>query len=203
MVVISNYMDFDDYQTPIKRLYDDRMSLALTPNSNLVKQKDIFLKRNFATLNDNVMNMGSIFSNGIVQEETFYNIADTQYDISEPLGDRTLAFYRLVVDFQEDYYQRDVYTFLDMTGQIGGVFQIFDIIGVFIIGTVANRLFLFSIISKLYLIKRSDSSDKLNSIKNKLFKVDENMIKIKPESSKTKIVEENKYEDNQNEDVSF
>lgn len=71
-----------------------------------------------------------------------------------------LATFLIAIDEETAYYSRTVYSILDLTGQLGGVFEIFDIFGGIFIGLFADKLFVFSIISRLYQTKVNSHVDK-------------------------------------------
>ena len=53
-------------------------------------------------------------------------------------------------------FERSVFGFLELTGNIGGVFEILSIIGGFLIGGFSGKMFLYSILSKLYQVQEPE-----------------------------------------------
>jgi len=53
-------------------------------------------------------------------------------------------------------YERSVFSFLDLTGNLGGLFEVLQIVGSFMVGLFAGKTFLFSIISHLYQVDTYD-----------------------------------------------
>ena len=65
-----------------------------------------------------------------------------------------------MMDAQEDLYERVVYSLLDMSGNIGGLYGVFLAGGGVIIGYFAQRLLEFSMLSRLYQTIENDNSNK-------------------------------------------
>lgn len=53
-------------------------------------------------------------------------------------------------DQTDESYERSVFSFLALTGNIGGLFEVFERSGDLIVGFFAGKFFLFSILSNLY-----------------------------------------------------
>ena len=62
-------------------------------------------------------------------------------------------------DSQYDIYERRIYSFGELLGQIGGLFQIFLMIGVSIVSIFSERLFVSSILRKIYQIDQTREDD--------------------------------------------
>jgi hypothetical protein len=69
---------------------------------------------------------------------------------SEPIGSSRLAIISMVLDPQIDQYEREVFTILDLIGNIGGLLEVCQLGGVFIIGVFSEKLFYFSVINRLH-----------------------------------------------------
>jgi hypothetical protein len=71
---------------------------------------------------------------------------------------------------QKYIYYRTVFTFMDMMGMIGGLYEILQICGSFLVSKIANNIFMSSILNQLYLVNKNgfggSSKIKANS-KNK------------------------------------
>ena len=64
------------------------------------------------------------------------------------------------MEAREDTYERTVFSVFDFTGLVGGVFEIFEILGGVIVGFFAHKLFMFSVLSNLYQVhKITDGKD--------------------------------------------
>lgn len=58
------------------------------------------------------------------------------------------------IDPEEGSYERRVYSLLDMTGQLGGLYEIFEVFGGIIVGFFTERLLMFSLMSRLYQVEK-------------------------------------------------
>ena len=59
---------------------------------------------------------------------------------------------RFVKDSSSKSYERSVFGVLDVAGNIGGVFEILSIIGGLIVGIFSGKIFIYSMLAKLYYI---------------------------------------------------
>jgi len=62
----------------------------------------------------------------------------------------SMAFFR---DPLTQSYSRSVFSFLNLTGNIGGLFEVLQIGGSLVVGMFAGQMFLFSIVSSLYQVE--------------------------------------------------
>ena len=107
----------------------------------------LYVRKNTATLTDSVLQLGI----GDTQQQTFYSVSKVNSDFMNVIPtDGTLVRWVFMMDSQEDTYERVVYSLLDMSGNIGGLYGVFIAGGGVIIGLFAQRLFEFSMISRLY-----------------------------------------------------
>ena len=100
----------------------------------------------------------------------FWSIDTIHFDVS-PIGRRQSIFKaNFKLDDHLDQYQRVVYSFFDMTGQIGGVYEIIAIVFGFIINAFNKRMLVYSLIGSLYYTRKpNDVNDtSLNSTFNNL-----------------------------------
>ena len=63
---------------------------------------------------------------------------------------------QFVKDAESKSYERKVFGFLEVTGNIGGLFEIMEIFGGFLVGLFSQKMFLYSILSKLYHIEEPE-----------------------------------------------
>lgn len=66
---------------------------------------------------------------------------------------------KFVKDSQSKSFGRSVFGFLEVTGNIGGLFEILEIGGGLIVGLFSGRLFLFSILPHLYHIENTEERE--------------------------------------------
>ena len=79
--------------------------------------------------------------------------------VSQDLRNRGAGEELMTIRFQKDYdydsYEREVFSLLDLFGNLGGLSEICTIIGGLFVGIFADRFFNYSIISSLYQIDPS------------------------------------------------
>lgn len=170
VLFIHSFMDFDNYENPIQKVYDDRFNIFITPSLDIVKVNKLHIRKNYVNLYDDPFSFGLNFgTHEDKKTKTFYSVQDSESDFYEGKYTSTKAIVQLVIDDQEDYYTRNVYTYLDMIGQIGGVFGMLDLFGAFFIAIIADKLFYYSIVSKLYQIHKEEPKGNLDLIDSKAF----------------------------------
>ena len=138
----NSYVDFNDYDQPIKKAFDDSLSYKLTEGTRKIPRA--YMRENSAELRDSLLDLGS------ANEETFYSVQKSSYDFTTEPDDGTLVDLVLSMDANYDQYERSVFTVFDFTGQIGGLYEVFEAIGRIFIGFLSGKIFLLSIISSLY-----------------------------------------------------
>ena len=108
----NSYMDFNDFNTPVKSYLDDRLSFYLQPN--YVKYIRMYAKLSKTTLDDDYFRIRS--SN----EKEFFSIERFQNDGTV----HTFNYFNaaIMMDPNRDLYQRTVFSILDLFGTIGGIF---------------------------------------------------------------------------------
>ena len=70
----------------------------------------------------------------------------------------------ITLDPQIDEYQRTVYSFLDMFGFIGGIFELLSMTGYIVVNFFIKRSYYSSIISKIYHIESEQNRESFNSL---------------------------------------
>ena len=66
----------------------------------------------------------------------------------------------MLIDKTEEYYERKVYNFFDLFGQLGGLYEILTIGGGIFVTFFAEKILMLSLISNLYQVEdKSDISD--------------------------------------------
>jgi hypothetical protein len=83
---------------------------------------------------------------------------------------------QFVKDQVSESYSRSVFGFLDLTGNMGGVFGILQTAGSFIVSIFAGKIFLYSMLSRLYqvdncLIEETEHDEKEKMRGDKTIKV--------------------------------
>lgn len=66
-----------------------------------------------------------------------------------------IDFYFTLSQISEQY-ERSTFTLFDVCGLVGGVFEIFLTFGSWLVVSIANKQFSFSLISRLYMVKKDE-----------------------------------------------
>ena len=163
-------------------------------------------------MNDNIF----IGSQGPSSELIFYSIDRKSLFYSNIDFDNQYLQIFLNLDPQVDLYQRTVYSFLDMLGFIGGIYELFRIFGHLLIGYFIHKIYYSSILSKLYHINVPQIEETKNALDNSKFIYRSNVdstnqnnlgiSKIIPKLSNSKLQkkpEVNKIEEENKSDIEF
>ena len=89
----------------------------------------------------------------------FWSIDQIHYDIGGVDLKNSILKASFQLDDHQDQYQRVVYSFFDMTGQIGGVYEIIAIVVGFIINAFNKRMLVYSLIGSLYYTRKPDHAE--------------------------------------------
>jgi len=167
VLYINSYMDFDDYDNPVKNYIDDRHTFRGIPS--YAKQVKLLIRENSVELSDSLLGLGS------AEKKEFLNIEKTFVDlhIFEVESYFEILF---MLDSEKKTYSRVAFSFLDLFGKLGGVFELLSISMGLLIGLFSKDLLLFSIFKRLYHTqadeKGSDSNfDNLKNDNNRQGKV--------------------------------
>ena len=140
-LMVNSYVDFDDYETPVKNYMDDRYSYRGVSTMN--KRARIFIKENAVDLTDSLLPLGGS------TEQSFLSVDSTDHDVQAFLGTSYLEV-MMVLDPEKTTYSRVVFSFFDLFGMLGGVFEILSILCGLIVGLFSKHILLFSMFKKLY-----------------------------------------------------
>ena len=125
----------------------------------------LYVKPNNVELRDEIFDFGYSSTN----KQRFYSVENTIVDLqAENIATQQLLYCIFHIDPQTDSYDRSVYTFLDLTGQVGGFYEILEILGSFFVGIFAEKLLSLSLISNLYTYRTNPDSDSLNKTTPKI-----------------------------------
>jgi len=140
-------MDFDDYETPVKSYLDDRYLFRGIPT--IKKYVRMYLTENEVESTDSLISLGQS------HQEEFISVDRADTDLHVFTG--TIYFeILLVLSPEKVIYTRDVFSFFDLFGQLGGVFELLNICFGLIIGYFSKPTFLFSIFKRLYHTEASE-----------------------------------------------
>jgi hypothetical protein len=133
-------------------------------------------------MNDSLLD----YVGGNAKKGQFYSVEKSTYDYTNEYRGIMLAC-TFVLDSTEDYYERKVYNFFDLTGQIGGLYEILAIIGEIFVAFFAEKILMLSLISNLYQVEDANEVSKAALLVQNI-----KTSKVKPINSK---IEEDKLPD--------
>ena len=132
IAVNSPYFDVEDINGPVKYQFTEdslaRLSLGLT------KSVRVKFHQTFYTLHDNFFNPDSAKTGSFYAYDK--SIIETITQSSEVLGT-----FEISMSSNSYHYESSVYSISDMMGQIGGIFEIFEVLGKMLIGYYVNKTF--------------------------------------------------------------
>ena len=156
LIISNNYLDFDNYVQPVQNYFDDRFFWDLAPG--LRKKVDIFVRKNGANFIDDFIQLGQS------TDDSFYQVSSMRESIVIEDTDLQIisVFFRL--DSNYDNYSRRVYSFGDLMGQSGGLYSAVFMLGGVFISIFSERLFVSSILHKIYQIDEIRDNEVKKSI---------------------------------------
>ena len=107
---------------------------------------DIGVKKNDYVLKDSLSQFteekGSFYS---------FKVGSSKYYTNNREGELftylQYAHIRFRIDIEQETYERTVYSFWDFIGQIGGIYEIFDVLSTVIVSMYTNKMFLVSVLN--------------------------------------------------------
>ena len=182
--LVNSYFDFDDYDTPIKKYLSSTNNLFMT-NDGTTRWFEALLKLNEAQTSD------GIFYNEAFKSRKFYSITERHYKAipGEATGN-VLAYITLGMARESDQYERSAYSFIDMFGFLGGLYDSLFFIGFMFVSLTQTKLFNFKLISNLYQL--SEPLDDSTSCQD-LYQIERNadyFVSSEPSREENEIEEE-------------
>ena len=147
--IINSYVDFDDYDSIIKSYIDERFLYRVNPGFH--RESYLNVRNNHVKLADGFLQIGS------TQDLQFYNVDTSENDFIFSNSNSYVSVY-LNMEAREDTYERTVFSFFDLTGLVGGVFEILELAGGLFVSFFAHKLFMFSMLNDLYQVEKIDSN---------------------------------------------
>ena len=150
---MSTYFDQNDYDDPFKNYISDEDFIYFSPDFTNVLE--IKVQQNHAYLADN------LFFNFDYHKVSYYtsnrrNYRTASFDIDdEAVG----ALITVSLDKFSEQYERQVYTFLDMFGFIGGLFDFMFFSGFILINFFIENSYLNDVLSRLYQLRVNDQNN--------------------------------------------
>ena len=126
------YYDQYDIEQPMKK--------ALTSQANTSPVDGITKKVTLSIMQNSYAIYSSIFNTDYSQTGHFYSIDEQGQDFSN-FQDNAYLKVCLQMCTKHVFYEANIYTIFDFTGQLGGMFEIFEVLGKLIIGYYTNKMF--------------------------------------------------------------
>ncbi|CAI2387803.1 unnamed protein product [Moneuplotes crassus] len=154
LAIVNTVVDLKNYKEPLQYIIDDGFYWELTPN--IRKKTDIFIRKNEATFQDDYIQLG------FPDEREFYQVATSQdrFEAESSKGDVLSIYWRF--DKTSDVYERRIYSIGDLLGQAGGFYGSFIGIGSIFLFIFSERLFVASILRKIYQIDTWQERERLD-----------------------------------------
>ena len=136
------FLDFNDYDNPIKAYYTDRYEYFGV--NGLTNEARFYLHQNEAKLQDKYL-----LYNEQEEVKEFVSIAnhDNLYTNSD---DNHVFRIRIQKSEWKLIFERQVYTILDLVGEIGGIYEVLSLLGFAIVNAFTCTAFYYSIFPQLY-----------------------------------------------------
>lgn len=155
----SSYVDFNDYNTPVKTFLDDSHSFKVMPG--YFKFSRTFFVYNQANFQDSLVD--ATFSS----HDSFYSIETATTDLylaSQTDNSTGLINVGMYMGDTEKLYERSVFNILELSGQLGGLYEAFDFIGGISVKIFASKLLMMSLINNLYHVKSDQDGNKKDDV---------------------------------------
>ena len=131
--------------------------------TNLVSHMDVTIQHQEALTSD------SWFLTRSFRSQKFYSVGSIRYTTFEQIEfEDTVAFITVELDQKGEKYKRTTYTFLDMFGYLGGLYDFLVFIGYLFVGYFQVRMFNCSLMSNLYNLNTKNKSDEESTKTNKI-----------------------------------
>ena len=90
------------------------------------------------------------------QNNNFYSIGNMR-ETTNNFQRSGQAYFEMYFVFSQEYtyYERNVYSFFDMFGVLGGIYELFSIGGYFMVTFISSKMFNSSLLSSLYHVKNT------------------------------------------------
>ena len=147
LLISNNFIDFNNYTQAVQNYLDDMYFWYLAPG--LLKKADIFVKKNSINFVDDFVQLGQSIN------QDFYQVSSMRESVMIEGSDLQVMGVYFRLDSNYDQYFRRVYSVGDLFGQTGGLYSVLFIIGSIFVGLFTERLFVSSILRKIYQIDQT------------------------------------------------
>ena len=147
--IISIYFDYDDYDNPVKTHLGATGAISLI--LGFTQSLEVRVQKNEGSTTDN------IFYNINFKNIKYYN-ANTKIFVIEDINvnnNNILSIY-FNLDATSNIYERAVFTYIDMFGFLGGLFDFVLFIGLIFVNYFTDKMYHNSVFANLYQGKSQD-----------------------------------------------
>ncbi|CAI2383311.1 unnamed protein product [Moneuplotes crassus] len=149
VAMINSYFDVKSFNDPIKTYLTQEYYYTYQANSML--ETNFYLKENnVKALDDYTLIDGT-------KKEKFYTVSREKTDRYTYTSDN-YAEIEFHLDPETEVYTRNVFTFMDMLANIGGIFSLLNSFAMLIVGLYGEKMLKNSIIAKCYTLDKSEIS---------------------------------------------
>lgn len=148
-VIIDYYIDFEDFQNPIK-FYASQDNGFLIDKSTF-QDFTYKMQKNVAEFQDSALHL---FDSRIVE---FWSLQNYQY-LSSSVTDNMYLRVAFVIDVKSIRYKRVAFSLLDVIANVGGVYEMGNLLIAVLVSLVSKNLMLFEMIETLYYYKKKKTS---------------------------------------------
>lgn len=146
-VLISNpYFDFKDIDNPIGHELDSRFTFKLNPE--MYNLMNIYVEKNEYTTSDDYLGLST------PKTGEFFRADEFTVDKFPKNSEYVVSSY-IYMSSKINQYERQVMSFMDIIGLIGGFFELFQVIAGFFIEYFVSKIFAFSLVNNLEKTKMS------------------------------------------------
>ena len=144
LAIENTVVNMKDYRNGVQKIVEDGLYWELVPT--LRKKSDVFIRKNEVSFEDAYVQLGFPY------EEEFYQVVEhsESFETESDEGEILNVYFRM--DKVSDIYERQVYSFAELIGQAGGFYGALLAFSTLIISMITNRLFIGSILRKIYQI---------------------------------------------------
>ena len=157
IALVNSYFDFEDYDNPVKTYLDDRFRYNLV--NSLEKFVVISLQENEAETKDNYFQYSPEGDN-----HNYVSVDRVDKEIRNAGNQSNVVMsVKFIKDYNYDSHERQVFSVLELIGSLGGLFEIFTLVGGLLVGIVAKMLFNYSMIQSLYHVDTLKSKNQISN----------------------------------------
>lgn len=144
ITIQNSYFDIQNFVEPVQYFMDDQFFWDILPSFR--KKSDLYVRKGDAnTVDEYIQISGS-------NVYTYYTVEKSrdQLVVLDSSGEFMSVYFRF--DATTENYDRKVFSFSDMLAQVGGLYQSVFMMGILAVGIFSERLFVSSILRKIYQI---------------------------------------------------